>query len=55
MNRRICDYCSENWPRNQIKLSSRPNDEEVYAELCDKCLEDITNYGEDKRIKLTVS
>ena len=43
MNRRICDYCGEPWPKMQIKLTRRPNDEVIYAELCWQCFEDIVN------------
>jgi len=44
MNRRICDYCGEPWPKHQIKLTNRPNDKSVVAELCDQCLSDIKVY-----------
>lgn len=50
MNIRICDYCSEKWPKHQIKMSRRPNDEDLYAELCDKCMSDFARYIIEKKI-----
>lgn len=38
---RICDYCCEKHPKHRITLTRRPNDEELVAELCDQCLQDI--------------
>jgi hypothetical protein len=45
MNKRICDYCGEPWPKLQIKLTRTPNAESIYAELCDVCLADIVSYA----------
>lgn len=41
MNIRICDLCSEKHPKHQIKLTHRPNDEDVTVELCAQCISDI--------------
>ena len=38
---RICDYCSEPKDLLVIKLTNRPNDEDIEAEICHKCAEDI--------------
>lgn len=44
MMRRICDYCSQPHPQHSISLSRTPNAEEVRAEICDFCLEEISGY-----------
>lgn len=49
MHVEICDYCGERWPKHKIKLTRRPNDEDVYIQLCDQCLADILNYVESKK------
>ena len=38
---RICDYCGERKNLKSIKLTHRPNDEDIEAELCEQCIEDI--------------
>lgn len=47
MNIKICDYCSEKWPKHRIKMSRRPNDEDLYAELCNGCIGDIVRFKEN--------
>jgi hypothetical protein len=44
MNRRICDYCGEAYPKHSIKLTRTPNGEVVYMEICGHCLGDINIY-----------
>lgn len=46
MYREICDYCGAAWPRHQITITRRPNDETVRIEICDSCLADIERYIE---------
>lgn len=46
MNIRICDLCSDKHPKHQIKLTHRPNDEDLIAELCDQCVYDIVKATE---------
>lgn len=43
MNIRICDYCGERKDLVVIKLTHRPNDEPLAAELCPVCIKDIIN------------
>lgn len=40
---RICDYCGERKGLTVIKLTHRPNDEPLTAELCPVCIKDIIN------------
>lgn len=57
MNKRICDYCGQNNPSNIIKLTRRPNNEDTYAELCDQCLTDITQFtvqNTEDRLRLPI-
>jgi hypothetical protein len=49
MQIQICEFCGERWPRNRIKLTRRPNDEDVIVELCDTCIADIIEFVEAKK------
>lgn len=44
MNIQICDYCSERWPKHKIKMTRRLNDKDLFAEICDKCMNDFVKY-----------
>lgn len=43
----ICDYCSAGGRLYIIKMTRRPNDSEVVAELCPVCLEDIYKFAKN--------
>lgn len=50
MIKRICDICSEPlpWP-TKIKRTNKPNATIEDIELCERCLNDIKNYLEEKK------
>lgn len=51
MNRRICDYCGENWNLHLIPMTHRPNDESLEAELCTQCIDDIVAFKQQEKLK----